>query len=266
VARHVGQGEGEVQVSARGNACPDAFLQVQVSARGNALDDFLHVTRRAGCCWRRPLRRRRQTPAPGFQRWELRGSEEHDLVDDSSGAGTRKGAALVSCVRVSAMCAIGIRVLYMRAIGCAFDVGMLSRTLTVELERNQNRRLLRRRAKRHRSCDSCDAERSNANACHLSARACKRGIDLRLALVSGIPPTARTATEDKVLSEAHSAHLTPAARSRPSLSVRPARRSSTNGANGPRATAGPSPGPVAVVLDGPSVAERPHPAPRTPTR
>ena len=44
MARPVRQGQGEVQVSARGNARPDAFLQVQVSARGDALDDFLHVT------------------------------------------------------------------------------------------------------------------------------------------------------------------------------------------------------------------------------
>jgi hypothetical protein len=93
-----------------------------------------------------------------------------------------------------------------------------------------------------------------------------RGVDLRLALVSGIPPTA-----PRLKIKSLAKPTLPVSRPRPgpvrlSLSVRPARRPITNGANGPRATAGLSPGPIAVVLDGPSVAERPHPAPRTPTR
>ena len=70
--------------------------------------------------------------------------------------------------------------------------------------------------KRHRSCYSCDAERSNA--CHRSARACCEW--RRLTVSPYFRKSAHgTATEDKVLSEAHSAHLTPAARSRPSLSL-----------------------------------------------
>ena len=70
--------------------------------------------------------------------------------------------------------------------------------------------------KRHRSCDSCDAERSNA--CHRSARPCYEW--RRLTVSPCFRNSAHgTATEDKVLSDAHSARLTPAARSRPSLSL-----------------------------------------------
>ena len=92
---------------------------------------------------------------------------------------------------------------------------ILEEATQCELERNQNRSSLAE-LKRHRSCDSCDAERSNA--CHRSARPCYEW--RRLTVSPCFRNSAHgTATEDKVLSDAHSARLTPAARSRPSLSL-----------------------------------------------
>ena len=66
------------------------------------------------------------------------------------------------------------------------------------------------------SCNSCDAERSNA--CHRSARGehAVRGVDLRLTIQEFSPPAR---PKIKSLAKPCSARLASAARSRPSLSL-----------------------------------------------